>query len=167
MAKKISELTTLSTADNSDILVINDVSENDTMKITKQNLLKEVNSNIENLSSSIASLSSNAIVDSSYEQTGYIKFASGLMFQWLAYNPSVTMSTTGSVAYGDATMPNWDQPFTTIHFALPTCTNKIAWCSIGDYNITSAGTVRIYRPTTQSGTYYVRVFAVGRWKEPN
>lgn len=53
-AEKISELDTLNTADNNDVLVINDISENDTKKITKQNLLKEVNSNI---SSSIQNLS--------------------------------------------------------------------------------------------------------------
>lgn len=98
-------------------------------------------------------------------QNSYIKFENGLMFQWMAYNASVTMATTGNVAYGDVSMPNWPQPFTTIHFAIPINTNVNAWCAMGNYSITSAGTVRIYRPTIQDGTYYIRVFAVGRWKE--
>lgn len=51
--EKISELDSLATADNSDILVINDVSEGDTMKITKQNLLKEVNQTLSNLTNLI------------------------------------------------------------------------------------------------------------------
>lgn len=57
--EKISELDTLATADNNDILVINDVSEEDTMKITKQNLLKEVTQTINTHDSDISSLESN------------------------------------------------------------------------------------------------------------
>lgn len=47
--EKISELDTLATAEDSDVLVINDVSESDTMKITKQNLLKEIKAEIDGI----------------------------------------------------------------------------------------------------------------------
>ena len=96
---------------------------------------------------------------------GYVKYENGFMFQWKFTSASVSPTLwTGSIYYADVNMGNWSVPFTNLLGELSSVGSQQWWSTIGDFNNTSAGIVRVFRPTQVSQTIYLRVFAYGLWK---
>lgn len=106
------------------------------------------------------------IVDASFGNSGYIKWANGLMIQWV--KTTVTMggtlwSTTYPVYYSDHSVGSWVTAFTAIYVAFESIGTQQYWHALDGWTTTSAGAVRCFRPnnTTQSNT--IQVVGIGKW----
>ena len=133
--EKISELDALATADDSDVLVINDVSEEDTMKITKQNLLKEVNSDITTIEDNITTIEND--IDDIQEDIGDISQLSTDVttslvdaINWIQPSAIVASSlgSSGYIKYANGFMFQWQTKSIT--------TSVTAWGNAYYYDVT-------------------------------
>ena len=186
--EKISELDTLATADDNDVLVINDVSENDTMKITKQNLIKEVvnkaNTNETHIGN-IAQLSTTeksnlvgavnevysdvqSIVESGSNSNGYyVKYGDGTLIQWGRYTATYAVDISLSAVY------RGDQKTITFPIAFIDTNFKMTLSAIAPVNSAylvdekTTNTMKFYPiayASRTSGSYSVDFIAIGKWK---
>ena len=119
MAKNLYNLTEVTTVNNSDLLHVNQGSVSSDRKVTKQNLLKEVNSSINSLNSSLAKKVKyagiswgNTFTTSEYVNTGILIVKTCAFAVWVAGSNDISIrqlgpqgfslsSSTGSVTFSD------------------------------------------------------------------
>lgn len=169
--EKISELDVLSTADNNDILVIDDVSASDTKKITKQNLLKELNSSTTSLGTRMTTAEGD--IDTLESDVGSIQqslsgaisdIANGLYYKdgdtYTATSVILNgfMTTGNTAAQVTVTLPKMLDNISSItinsYSAIGRCNNAYIIGTATTYaNITNNTTARISSPNTITLTY--------------
>lgn len=129
--------------------------------------LSNLNTSVKtNLVNAINVLAPGEIIDSKLnEASGYIKYSNGFMIQWkFGSGTGGGQAWTSPIYYSDINMGNWAVPFTVIFNYIPSVATSLYWCTSGDFNNTSAGTIRVFRPNNGTTTVYVRAFAYGTWK---
>lgn len=172
MAKKISELTTISELSDSDLIPIVDVSANTTNKVTFSDLMQEKVGDLTELETTskdtivnaINNLASGEIVASNLGGTGYIKYSNGFMLQWQSKSITTSVSSWGILYYNDYTMDNWAIPFTSVFGSWTNSGHPQFWTTGGSPTTTNAGLVRVLRPNSANYSMTVTVYAIGLWK---
>ena len=97
MAKNLYNLTEVSTVNNSDLLHVNQGSVSSDKKVTKQNLLKEVNSSITSINNS---LTNSLKVGDPMVKTDISLSSAGIqLFDWAELNPPPSLSGYTFVDY--------------------------------------------------------------------
>ena len=102
----------------------------------------------------------------SFSNPGYIRFSNGFQIAWAYKNETVSGTAWGSVYYADVNMGNWAVAFLgNPLFVTANVTTRSGWATIDSWSSTSAGTVRVMRPTKfTSSAYGFGALAFGRWK---
>jgi hypothetical protein len=140
---------------NNDIPDINKVTAND---------MNEIKAVVNNNATELSNLPSTIIESSSDATGGYLKFSDGTIIQWKQVNATLGGNAWSNLWYSDHTMGDWEIPFTTLYLTYTSVNLLQYWCT-GQYaTTTSAGQIRVFRPTDQTAQGTVAVIGVGRWQ---
>lgn len=121
--------------------------------------------NLNKLENGLELVADEAIFDSDLTaNNGYIRYENGLQIAWKSARVTAGGTSWENLYYSDHSMGNWAASFKTIYNAVPSISATQYWCSTGGYSATSAGTVRAYRPNSQTLSAVVSIIGIGLWK---
>ena len=149
MAKKISELTTISSLDSSDVLPVVDVSANTTNKVA------------------IGDIADKVVESGSNSRGNYVKYADGTLIQWGRYTDTYAIGISLSAVY------RGDQKTITFPIAFIDTNFKMTLSTIAPVNSSylvdekTTSTMKFYPiayASRTSGSYSVDFIAIGKWK---
>ena len=140
---------------NNDIPDINKVTAND---------MNEIKSIVNNNATELGNIASTIIESSNDASGGYLKFSDGSIIQWKKVNATLGGTSWGSLWYSDHAMGDWLIPFTTLYLTYSSVGLLQYWCTSEFATITSAGQIRVFRPTDQQTQGILTVIGVGSWK---
>ena len=151
MNKKMSEFTEATQASNTDIIPI--VQNGENKKITKENLLKE----LEDLTG-IDDFDLNT-------NDGYIRLKNGIQYAWKQQTVTAGGNEWAGIYYSEHALGNWKKPFSTIFSATCNPGARYYWTANNDFSNTSSGNIRCFRPNSATLSMSLRVFGIGTWKD--
>ena len=140
---------------NNDIPNINKVTASD---------MNEIKSVVNNNATELSNLPS-TIIDSDSDSTGgYLKFSDGTIIQWKQATETLGGNVWSNLWYSDHTLGDWKVAFTTLYFVYSSVNLLQYWCTSQFATTTSAGQMRVYRPTDQTAQGTITIIGVGRWQ---
>ncbi|MBQ6546903.1 MAG: hypothetical protein IJL74_02770 [Bacilli bacterium] len=96
---------------------------------------------------------------------GYIRFNNGFQICWLTKtSQQLGGNAWGNVYYSDHSMGNWVSSFTNCYAVWPSLQTLQYWSTCADWNTTSAGKIRVFRPNNSKATETLRIIGIGNWK---
>lgn len=95
---------------------------------------------------------------------GYIRFANGFMIEWKSTSGTAGGTAWGTMYYSDHQMGNWNIPFTTIFYAIPTSSSALYTLATGGWTNTSGGMIRATRPNEGTANVKFKIVGIGTWR---
>lgn len=130
---------------------------NDLDTSTKSNIVNSINE-------LLGKFGDLGIHSKSLGNNGYIRFNNGLQIAWRYLSTSGGGTPWGYLYYSDHSMGNWNASFKNLYFFTPVTNSLMYWCTVGSTSASSAGTARVFRPTSGVTTIIIRVIGFGTWK---
>ena len=106
----------------------------------------------------------NTLTGSVLSSNGCIKLSNGFMLQWKKVTATFTNTAWGSIYYKDLSVGNWTYAFKALYGMWANIKSGQWWCTAYEQTTSSAGNVRVFRPTSGSVTEDIYIFGIGTWK---